>query len=190
MHCAVCLGAVKVFFPGEQAGLQLDGRLRSYPTAQELLEAIERKAPANMSGSRLRFLAQQQQLHAVDMVLAQAKRGAIYREVFTHSGSGTLLTREYPNILRPARETDVRDIMAMMQPSIENGSIKAVSEESLLRSIPSFHTRVVKPRSRRCAAISSTNPATSCVLPSLVGAGVHARSDAGQRHWSIRLSLA
>ena len=36
MHCAVCLGAAKVFFPGEQPGCQLDGRLRSYPTSSEL----------------------------------------------------------------------------------------------------------------------------------------------------------
>jgi amino-acid N-acetyltransferase len=138
MHCAVCLGAVKVFFPGEQAGLSLDGRIRSYPTAGELQDALDAGRPSNVSHERLQFLVAQQRLHAVDMVIVPARRGSIYEEVFTHSGSGTLLTRDYPNVLRPARETDVRDIMAIMQPYIEDGSIKSVSEEALLKSIPSF----------------------------------------------------
>ena len=169
MHCAVCLGAVKVFFPGAQAGLQLEGRLRSYPTAQELSDAIEEGKPANMSVQQLRFLAEQQQLHAVDMVIVQAKRGAIFREVFTHSGSGTLLTQEYPNILRPARETDVRDIMAMMQPYIDSGSIKPVSEESLLRSIPSFTVYSVNDQIVAAAALIPHDDcyelAKLCTLP-------------------------
>lgn len=138
MHCAVCLGAVKVFFPGEEAGLQIDGRFRSYPTALELEQALEEKKSCNLGTERLAFLVGQQELHAVDMVIAQARRGSIFREVFSHSGSGTLLTREYPNILRPAQETDVRDIMAIMQPYIESGFIKTVSEDALLKSIPSF----------------------------------------------------
>lgn len=169
MHCAVCLGAVKVFFPGEQPGLHLEGKLRSYPTASELYDAVEEKKSTNMSAAQLRFLASQQQLHAVDMVIAQAKRGAIFREVFTHSGSGTLLTREYPNILRPARETDVRDIMAMMQPYIDNGSIKPVSEESLLRSIPSFTVYSVNDQIVAAAALLPHDDcyelAKLCTLP-------------------------
>lgn len=139
MHCAVCLGAVKAFFPGKEPGCQLDGRLRSYPTSAELREGLE--APpgsSNLSADRLRFFLEQQELHRVDMVIVAGKKGAIFREVFTHSGSGTLLTQDYPNILRPAQETDVRDIMAMMQPYVEEGSIKAVSEDALLKSIPNF----------------------------------------------------
>ncbi len=138
MHCAVCLGAVKVFFPGEEAGLQIDGRFRSYPTALELEQALEGDKPCNLGRERLAFLVEQQELHAVDMVIAQARRGSIFREVFSHSGSGTLLTREYPNILRPAQETDVRDIMAIMQPYVESGFIKPVSEDALIKSIPTF----------------------------------------------------
>lgn len=138
MHCAVCLGAGKVFFPGDEPGVQIAGRLRSYPTSHEIQEALESGTAGNLSREALGFLVRQQQLHAVDMVIAQAKRGAIFREVFTHSGSGTLLTRDYLNILRPARETDVRDIMTIMLPYIENGSIRPVSEDKLLKSIPSF----------------------------------------------------
>lgn len=138
VHCAVCLGSTKVFFPGSEPGLKLDGRLRSYPTAGELESALEGRVSCNLSRDALEFLTRQQAVHAVDMVIAPAKRGAIFSEVFTHSGAGTLLTRDYANILRPAQESDVRDIMAIMLPYIESGAIRAVSEDTLLESIPSF----------------------------------------------------
>lgn len=169
MHCAVCLGAVKVFFPGDQPGLQFEGRMRSYPTSTELSEAVSTGRASNLTAQRLAFLAEQQQLHAVDMVIAQAKRGSIFREVFTHSGAGTLLTREYPNILRPALETDVRDIMAIMQPYIEDGSIKPVSEDSLLKSIPSFTVYSVNDQIVAAAALLEHDDcyelAKLCTLP-------------------------
>lgn len=138
MHCAVALGARKVFFPGPVAALEINQRVRSYPSEAEIQAALEGKESANVSPQRLQFIAEQQQLHLVDMVIVAAQRGAIYREVFTHAGSGTLFTRAYPNILRPAGEKDVRDIMAIMQPYVEEGSIKPVSEEALLASIRSF----------------------------------------------------
>lgn len=138
MHCAVALGARKVFFPGELAGLELDGRFRSYPTVAEVEEALAAGCSLNLPRERLEFILEQQQLHLVDLVLIQARRGAIYDEVFTHSGSGTLFTREYPNILRPANETDVRDIRALMQPYVDEGALKPLSEEELLELAPSF----------------------------------------------------
>ena len=169
MHCAICLGAVKVFFPGDEPGLIFESRMRSYPTVTELEEALESGCTCNLSRERLRFLLEQQELHAVDMVIAQAKRGSVFREVFTHSGSGTLLTREYPNILRPALETDVRDIMAIMQPYIENGTIKPVSEDSLLKSIPSFTVYSVNDQIVASAALIEHDDcyelAKLCTLP-------------------------
>ncbi|MBI3929824.1 MAG: GNAT family N-acetyltransferase [Armatimonadetes bacterium] len=138
MHCAVALGARKVFFPGREAGLEISGKFRSYPTPAELGDVLNLNLPINVPRPWLRFLVEQQELHRVDLVMIEARRGAIYQEVFTHSGAGTLLTREYPNILRPAMEADVRDIMNLMQPYVSDGSLKTVSEEELLESVRSF----------------------------------------------------
>lgn len=138
MHCAVALGARKIFFPGEPGGLELAGKFRSYPTVAELEAALAQNVPCNLPKERLEFIVEQEKLHLVDIVLIKACRGAIYEEVFTHGGSGTLFTREYPNILRPANETDVRDIRALMQPYVDEGSLKPVSEEELLELAPSF----------------------------------------------------
>ncbi len=134
MHCAVALGARKAFFPGEAPGLILNGRFRSYPGLQEIREARE----ANLSPERLAFILEQQEEHLVDLVLLPARRGAIFEEVFTHSGAGTLFAQDYTNVLRAASETDVRDIIALMQPYVDEGTLKPVSEEELLEMIRSF----------------------------------------------------
>lgn len=94
---------------------------------------------------------------------------AIYEEVFTHAGSGTLFTREYPNILRRARESDVRDIFALMQPYFVEGSLKRVSEEELLEILPSFMVYSVNEQIVAAAALieygDSCELGKLCTLP-------------------------
>lgn len=138
IHCSVALGARKVFFPGPLANLKLNGRVASCPTPEELRCALEGKASCNMASEVLQFLVQQQREHQVELVVLAAKRGAIFREVFTHFGSGTLLTSQFASILRPARETDVRDILAIMQPYVNEGTIKPMDEDELLSMIRNF----------------------------------------------------
>jgi amino-acid N-acetyltransferase len=165
ISAAVALGAEKVFFPGSAPGLQVNGKCRSYPSMQELREAIESGAELNIPAERLRFLADQQELHSIDLVLVEARRGSIYEEVFTHAGSGTLFTREYPNILRQANEKDVRDIMALMHPYIAEGTLKAISEDDLLALIPAF--TVYSVNSQIIAAAALVDYGDSCELAKL-----------------------
>jgi N-acetylglutamate synthase-like GNAT family acetyltransferase len=166
---AVDLGAKKIFFPGAQEGLEIDGKFRSYPTVTQVREALESGALLNIPRKRIEFLIDQQELHGVDVVIVEAKRGEIYEEVFTHSGSGTLFSREYPNILRPAREGDVRDIMAIMQPYIAEGSLKPVSEEELLRLMRTFMVYSVNDQIIAAGALieygDSFELAKLCTLP-------------------------
>jgi amino-acid N-acetyltransferase len=89
--------------------------------------------------------------------------------VFTHSGSGTLFTLEYPNILRAATESDVREIMAIMQPYVAEGALKPVTEEELLRSIRTFMVYSVNGQIVCAAALrsygDSVELAKLCTLP-------------------------
>ncbi len=169
MRCAVRLGAKKIFFPGNDQGLEIDGKFRSYPRVDELRAAISNGATLNISTKRATFFLEQQESHNLDIVLVSARRGAVYEEVFTHSGSGTLFTREYPNILRAADEKDVRDIFALMQPSFVDGSLKRLSEEQLLEIIPSFMVYSVNDQIVAAAALvdhgDSYELGKLCTLP-------------------------
>jgi N-acetylglutamate synthase-like GNAT family acetyltransferase len=134
----ISLGCKKIFFPSEERGLLIDGSFKSYPTIEQVEQAIQSNASFNIAPERVRFLVDLQQRHGIDIVLAQARRGSVFEEVFTHAGSGTLFTEDYPNILRPASESDVREIMAIMQPYVAEGALKPVTEEELLKVIRSF----------------------------------------------------
>ncbi len=134
----VDLGCKKVFFPGSESGLQINGVFRSYPTIAQLKEGLSGGAEFNISPHDVAFICDQQERYGIDFVIVKARRGAIFEEVFTHAGSGTLFTSEYPNILRAANEGDVRDIMAIMHPYIVEGALTPVTEEELLRVIRCF----------------------------------------------------
>jgi amino-acid N-acetyltransferase len=169
VSCAVQLGAKKIFFAGEVPGLTIDGVFKSYPTTQSVREAIDQGALLNMPVERIRLLIDQQEAHGLDIVLLEARRGVVFEEVFTHAGSGTLLTKEYPNILRPAVESDVRDIMAIMQPYIAEGSLRAMSEDELLQTIHSYMVYSVNGQIVCAAALRNYGDACElaklCTLP-------------------------
>lgn len=138
IHCAVALGATKVFFPGPVASLKIAGRTASCPTPEQLEAAFADPSSVNVPVETLRFFVDIQKLHGVEVVWVEDRRGGIFSEVFTHSGSGTLFTSEYPNILRPAEATDVMDMLALMQPYIKAGTLKKMTEDELLSCIGSF----------------------------------------------------
>jgi hypothetical protein len=86
----VALGCEKVFFPSEESGLYIDGVFKSYPPVEKVRSALDSGATFNLPIERVRFLVEQQERHGIDLVLVRARRGAIFEEVFTHAGSGTL----------------------------------------------------------------------------------------------------
>lgn len=169
IECLATLGCSKVFFPAEEPGLLVDGIFKSYPTLEQVHEALARGASLNLPAERVQFLIKQQQLHDIDLVLVEARRGAIFEEVFTHAGSGTLFTRDYSNILRAATEGDVREIMAIMQPYVAEGALKPVTEEELLGIIRSFIVYSVNGQVVCAAALKdygdSVELAKLCTLP-------------------------
>jgi N-acetylglutamate synthase-like GNAT family acetyltransferase len=169
VQCAVELGTKKMFFPGSEPGLLINGKCKSYPSVDQVREALAQRADLNLPPERVQFLVDQQEQHDVDIVLIEARRGAIYEEVFTHAGAGTLFTCEYPNILRPATEADVRDIMALMQPNISDGSLKSITEDALLSIIRHFMVYSVNDQIVAAASLvdygDSCEVAKLCTLP-------------------------
>jgi amino-acid N-acetyltransferase len=169
IHCAVALGATKVFFPGPLASLEIGGKTISCPSAVQLEKALAHPEEVNVPHDQLKFFVEQQRLHGVEIVWVEDQRGAIFSEVFTHSGSGTLLTTEFPNILRPAEESDVMDILAIMQPYVKAGTLKKMTEDELLSQIRSFTVYTVNEQIVALAALIDYGDcfelAKLCTLP-------------------------
>jgi N-acetylglutamate synthase-like GNAT family acetyltransferase len=163
------VGCEKIFFPSQEPGLVVDGVFKSYPPVEKVREALRSGARFNMPAEQVEFLVNQQERRGIDLVLVPARRGAIFEEVFTHAGSGTLFTQEYPNILRSATETDVREIMALMQPYVAEGALKPVTEEELLGTIRTFMVYSVNGQIVCAAALKSFGDSVElaklCTLP-------------------------
>ncbi len=169
VSCAATLGSKKVFFLGSELGLIVGGKFRSYPSPDEVSDCLAHGVEMNIPAPRVRFFLDQQRTHDIDIVIVQARRGAIFEEVFTHAGSGTLLSREYKNVLRQADEGDVRDIMAIMQPYIAERALKSMTEDELLAMINSFMVFAVNDQIIAAAALIDYGNAAEvgklCTLP-------------------------
>lgn len=74
----------------------------------------------------------------ISIVILPNGSGNIFKEVFTHLGSGTLLTKKIELELRTAEPKDVEDVYYMMLPYIMSKNILPASLEEILNSISSF----------------------------------------------------
>jgi amino-acid N-acetyltransferase len=79
--------------------------------------------------------------------------GALLRELFTHDGSGTLISAEPYEDLRPARIDDVTGILELLRPMEERGVLVRRSRERLETEIERFHITERDGLVTACAAL-------------------------------------
>ena len=79
--------------------------------------------------------------------------GALLRELFTRDGTGTLITDEPFEELRPARIDDVAGILALLHPLEESGALVRRSRERLETEIDRFFLMERDGMVIACAAI-------------------------------------
>lgn len=131
-------GAAKIFFLTAKAGLEIDGKLVSHLDDQELAATLSESHKLNFDAEFLKLLATEQQRLALDIILLQSVPGSIFEEVFTHRGIGTMITREYPNLLRQAELSDVAQLSLIARPYIRSGVMLPVSEDEISEQIASY----------------------------------------------------
>lgn len=163
------LGAKKLFFSSSEEGLFINNKFLSYPSNEQVRLALHEGDTTNIPREIVALIIENQEAFRIDVVLVQARRGSVYEEVFTHAGSGTLFTCEHLNELRPARRSDVRDIMAIMGPQIADRTLTPLSEEGLLSLIPHFTVYCVNEQIVAAAALvefgDSYELSKLCTLP-------------------------
>jgi amino-acid N-acetyltransferase len=138
---AIALEADKLVFLIEEPGVtDAEGRLIPHllvsdvdaqlagpkPLPEELSAALRAAADACRHGIR--------RVH----ILSRRQNGALLRELFTRDGSGTLITAEPFEDLRPARVDDVTGILELLRPLEEAGVLVRRSRERLETEIDRF----------------------------------------------------
>jgi amino-acid N-acetyltransferase len=137
---ATALHAEKLVFFSDAPVEDKEGELLPELTAQEAAELLARSN--RLSADTRLYLA-----HAVEAVRAGVQRahvisgkvpGALLIELFTHEGSGTMITSDKVVRLRPAGIDDVGGILKLIEPLEEDGTLVRRGRELLEREIVRF----------------------------------------------------
>ena len=169
------LNAKKVFLAGSEPALLIDGKRQSHLSPQEVLSALEGGKSFNFPQPFLTYLATRLELIPRDLVLLDAEPGALFQEIFTHRGRGTLLSREYPNVVRSGEPRDVFVLSRLLKPHMESGIIRAVSEEELSADVEHFAVYTINDAIVAAAKLVDFGEAAElakfCSLPRYQGRG-------------------
>ena len=146
---AAALGAAKLVFFSDAALAGADGRLLPELSANEAERLLA--SGRHLTGDSRVYLA-----HAVEAVRAGVERahviarnvdGALLAELFTHEGSGSMITADKLERLRPATIEDVGGILQLIAPLEADGTLVRRGRELLEREIGRFsvleHDRMI-----------------------------------------------
>ncbi len=137
---ATGLRAEKLVFFSDAPVEDKEGELLPELTAQEAAELLAR-------GNRLTADTRLYLAHAVEAVRGGVQRahvisrklpGALLIELFTHEGSGTMITADKVVKLRPAAIDDAGGILKLIEPLEEDGTLVRRGRELLEREIARF----------------------------------------------------
>ena len=138
LNAAERLHASKFFIVAPVRGLEVDGSLQSHPSSAEVQAFLGGTAKLNIGIEQLAFIHEQNVKRGIEIVLLEGKPGVLFQEVFSHRGKGTLFTKDYPNIVRRGRLSDVMDLAILMKPNISAGVLLPITEDEIAKEIEKF----------------------------------------------------
>jgi len=146
---AAALRAAKLVFFSDATLADADGRALPELSAHEAERLLGRGS--HLTGDTRAYLA-----HAVEAVRAGVERahviarnvdGALLTELFTHEGSGSMITADKLERMRPATIEDVGGILQLIEPLEADGTLVRRGRELLEREIGRFtvleHDRLI-----------------------------------------------
>lgn len=126
VEVARALGAVKLMLLTSHNGLELDGKLVSQMSVQELEAALksssDKMAPDMVSKAQHALLACQGGVPRVHIINGQVDEGLL-AEVFSNEGIGTLIYANEYQAIRQATRKDIRPIMTLIKPAIQGDQL-------------------------------------------------------------------
>jgi amino-acid N-acetyltransferase len=162
---AIALGADKLVYLLDHLPTDQHGHLLREMDAHRL-EQVMHDESSDSRLHRVLTLAASASTEGVDRVhlLSEHEPDALLRELFTRDGSGTLVTADRWESVRPARIEDVGGIIALISPLQDDGTLATRSREQLELDIADF---VVSERDGTviaCAALFTLNDTQSAEI--------------------------
>jgi amino-acid N-acetyltransferase len=135
------LGAVKLMFIGSGNGLEIDGKVVPQMSVKELEAALKNSgdkiAPEMLSKAQHALRASQGGVARVHIISGQVDEGLL-AEVFSNEGIGTLIYTDEYQAIRKAMRKDLRHIMALIKPSIQEEQLINRTRSSIDKHISEY----------------------------------------------------
>ena len=136
------LGAVKLMFIYSATGLEIDGKLVPQMSVKELEATLKNSAdkiaPTMISKAQHALRASQGGVPRVHIINGQVDEGLL-AEVFSNEGIGTLIYADEYQAVRKAMRKDIRHIMALIQPSIQEEQLVKRTRSSIEKHIGEYY---------------------------------------------------
>jgi len=137
VEVARALGAVKLMLITTRNGLEIDGKLVSQMSVQELEAALGSFLPDMVSKAQHALRACQGGVPRVHVVNGRVDEGLL-AEVFSNEGIGTLIYgNEYQGI-RQAMRKDIRHILALIKPAMQGDQLVKRTRASIEKHIGEY----------------------------------------------------
>ncbi|MBN2792182.1 MAG: GNAT family N-acetyltransferase [Desulfuromonadales bacterium] len=175
LQVAENIGADKIFFLGREKGLILGDKFLSHLHPEALGKYLQEESRFNIETEKLNLLMQASVCTGVEVVLVNSNMGSLFEEIFTHRGSGSLLTSDYPNVIRQGQNSDLMDLFMLIKHEVLSGSILPLSEETLADNINNYFVFTVNGSIVAAATLVDYGQAAElakfCTLPRYQGKG-------------------
>lgn len=129
--------AKKFFFVNESGPLTINNKQVFHISYDDLKKSTQTDI-VKPSPELLNTLTKSIPSSRIEVVLIDDAPGAFFQEIFTHQGRGTLITDEYPNIIRWGEAKDIFSISRLMKPYIDRGILLPVHQDELKSEISHF----------------------------------------------------
>jgi amino-acid N-acetyltransferase len=148
---ATALGAAKLVFLSDGPVVDADGTVRPELTANEAERLLAPGSAARLSKETRTYLGRALEAVRAGVARAHVVRrnadGALLLELFTHEGSGTMITADKLERLRRATIDDVGGILRLIEPLEADGTLVRRGRELLEQEIGRFtvleHDRLI-----------------------------------------------
>ena len=169
MTLASILAADKLFFVTSKSGLQVQNVFYSHPSPEDIERIFASNKRINIGKDRLRFIVDERKKIGAEVVILGCESGALFEEIFTHRGRGTLLSDRYPNEIRGGVPSDAKDIALLIRSHVAQELILPISEDDIYRNISDFFVYTINGAVVACARLTHYGDvaelAKFCTLP-------------------------
>lgn len=132
------LKADKLFMLSKQSGLKVHNVFYSHPTPEEVKRFVANHQGVNLSLELLKLIESSRNTYGYEVIVLECESGALFEEIFTHKGRGTLFSDRYPNEIRRAQLGDVKEIFLLIKANSVQNAVLPLTEDEICKSINDF----------------------------------------------------